>query len=356
MAKALLELGDILETCTIAFKQRLANLIKFGNKGKLLMIRHNTNLEEQFKVSEFKSAVFELTNKDLETKIKQALNHSPTKLILFEYKETLAGVVDELRKIKFDWFFSIESDDQGSVASYAKENQIFGLVYNIQADSKWVCSVNNPSAVLANGVTIDGSNKITGLDLLPVVGGLCAGCPYDMSISGFVLSELESVEMPEKIVEGQITLYNEEEGVRVASPVNTLTTLSKNDTEDMKSITIMEGIKRFDTDVKYSFRTGYKGKYKNKYDNQQLFVSANVGFMGDLEKNDILDDEYNNTVKINTDRLRELWIASGKSEDEINAKSDLEIAKLTFKKKMCLKFDVKFLDAIEACEIEVEMY
>ncbi len=356
MAKASLELGDILETCTIAFKQRLANLIKFGNKGKLLMIRHNTNLEEQFKVSEFKSAVFELTNKDLETKIKQALNHSPTKLILFEYKETLAGVVDELRKIKFDWFFSIESDDQGSVASYAKENQIFGLVYNIQADSKWVCSVNNSSAVLANGVTIDGSNKITGLDLLPVVGGLCAGCPYDMSISGFVLSELESVEMPEKIVEGQITLYNEEEGVRVASPVNTLTTLSRNDTEDMKSITIMEGIKRFDTDVKYSFRTGYKGKYKNKYDNQQLFVSANVGFMGDLEKNDILDDEYNNTVKINTDRLRELWIASGKSEDEINAKSDLEIAKLTFKKKMCLKFDVKFLDAIEACEIEVEMY
>ena len=255
MAKASLELGDILETCTIVFKQRLANLIKFGNKGKLLMIRHNTNLEEQFKVSEFKSAVFELTNKDLETKIKQALNHSPTKLILFEYKETLAGVVDELRKIKFDWFFSIESDDQGSVASYAKENQIFGLVYNIQADSKWVCSVNNSSAVLANGVTIDGSNKITGLDLLPVVGGLCAGCPYDMSISGFVLSELESVEMPEKIVEGQITLYNEEEGVRVASPVNTLTTLSKNDTEDMKSLTLLEVIMRFVNDVKYSFRT-----------------------------------------------------------------------------------------------------
>ena len=69
-----------------------------------------------------------------------------------------------------------------------------------------------------------------------------------------------------------------------------------------------------------------------------------------------MDEEYNNTVKINTDRLRELWIASGKNEDEINAMSELDIAKLTFKKKMCLKFDVKFLDAIEACEIEVEMY
>lgn len=355
MAKTL-ELSDILETCTIAFKQRVANLIKFGNKGKLLMIRQNAELENNFKVTEFKSAVFELENKDLETKIKQALNHSPSKLILFEYKDTLASVIDEVKKLKFDWLFSIEAGDQNSIASFAKENEIFALVYNIEADSKWVCSINNPSAVLANGVLINNSNKITGLDLLPIVAGLCAGCPYDMSISGFVLSELESVDMPEKITEGQITLYNEEEGVRVANPVNTLTTVSKNNTEDMKSITIMEGIKRFDTDVKYAFRTSYKGKYKNKYDNQQLFISAALGFINEFEKADIFDEEYNNTVKIDTDRLRELWIASGKNEDEINAMSELDIAKLSYKKKMCLKFDVKFLDAIEACEIEVEMY
>ena len=351
-----LELKDILETCTIIFRQRVANLIRMGNKGKLLMIRKNAELEEDFKVSEFKSAIFELENKDLETKIKQAQKYSPSKLILFEYKDSLTSVIEELKKIKFDWFLSTEENDQESIASHAKENEIFALVYNIQADSKWVHSVNNPSAKLANGATIKNSSKITGLDLLPMVAGLCAGCPYDMSISGFTLTELESVDMPENIIEGQITLYNEEEGVRIASPVNTLTTVSKNNTEDMKSITIMEGIKRFDTDVKYAFRTGYKGKYKNKYDNQQLFISAALGFINELEKADILDEEYNNTVKINTDRLRELWIASGKNEDEINAMSELDIAKLTFKKKMCLKFDVKFLDAIEACEIEVEMY
>ena len=192
--------------------------------------------------------------------------------------------------------------------------------------------------------------------MLPIVGGLCAGCPYDMSITGFILSELKSVTMPEEISEGQLTLYNEEEGVRVASPVNTLVTTSKSNTEDMKSITIMEGIKRFDTDVKSAFRTGYKGKFKNKYDNQQLFVSAGKGFIRELEKNDILDDEYKNNVTINIERMRELWIASGKSEEEINSKSDLEIMKLSYKKLMCLKFDVKFLDAIESCEIDVEMY
>lgn len=351
-----LELNDILGTCTIAFKQRLANLIKFGNKGRFLMIKKNAELESDYKITEYKTSILDLEDKVLETKIKHAYFFEPSKIIVLEFKTTLASVVSVLETIKFDWFCSLDADNQADIASYAKEKELFGLVYNLKSDSKWVVSVNNPSAVLADGATLNGSSNISGIDLLPIVGGLCAGCPYDMSITGYTLSMLKSVEMPEEIVAGQLTLYNEEEGVRVASPVNTLLTTSKNNTEDMKSITIMEGIKRFDTDVKYSFRTGYKGKFKNKYDNQQLFVSAGKGFIRELEKADILDEEYANNVSINVERMRELWIASGKSEDEINSKSDLDIMKLSYKKLMCLKFDVKFLDAIEACEIEVEMY
>jgi hypothetical protein len=366
-----LELKDILGTCTIAFKQRVANLITFGNKGRLLFARQvnvydyvNEDLESEdladsegervltknLNITEYTSAVFTTDDETLETQLKQAMNYSPSKVILFEYSGNLADYKEELDKLKFDWIFTTNEDDQDTVAAYAKENKIFGLVYNLQADSKYVCSVNNPSAVLTNG------EKINGIGLLPLVGGLCAGCPYDMSITAYVLSELESVEMPENIIEGQITLYNEEEGVRVASPVNTLTTTSTNNTEDMKSITIMEGIKRLDTDVKYAFRTGYKGKYKNKYDNQALFISACHGYIEELLKNNILDDEYDNQVDINVDRLRELWIASGKDEAEINSMSDLEIKKLSYKKKVALTFDVKFLDAIEECEIDVEMY
>ena len=351
-----LELKDILGTCTIAFKQRVANLIKFGNKGRFLMIRKNSELETNFKLTEYKTAIIDLEDKVLETKIKQAYKYQPTKVMIFEFKTTLVSVLEELEKIKFDWFCSLDADNQTDIANYAKEKELFGLVYNLKSDSKWVVSVNNPSAVLAEGVQLNGSSNITGLDLLPIVGGLCAGCPYDMSITGFTLTELQSVAMPEEIAEGQLTLYNEEEGVRVASPVNTLVTSSKNNTEDMKSIAIMEGIKRFDTDVKLAFRTGYKGRYKNKYDNQQLFVSAGKGFIRELEKADILDDAYDNNVIINVDRMRELWIASGKSEEEINSKTDLEIMKLSYKKLMCLKFDVKFLDAIESCEIDVEMF
>ena len=350
-----MELNDILGTCTFIFKQQVANLIELGNKGRLLMTKENNLLSTNTKVTYFNSKLISLDNKDLETKIKQALKYSPTEVIVFEYKGALVNFVKELDKLNFDWILSLDSTEQETIANYAKEKEIFGLIYNQKADSEWVVSLNNPSAILANGVTINSSSVISGIDLLPIIGGLLAGCPYTNSATSYVLDELESVEMPEEITNGQFTLYNEEEGVRVASPVNTLTTLTGNKTADMQDITIMEGIRRFKLDHKLSFRTGYKGK-KNKYDNQQLYISASKGYMKKLEENDILDPEYDNNVKINTDKMRTLWIASGKDESEISKMSDLQIAKLTYKKSMLLKFNVKFLNAIEDCEIEVEMY
>ena len=99
-----LELKDILGTCTIAFKQRVANLIKFGNKGRFLMIRKNAELETDFKLTEYKTAIIDLEDKVLETKIKQAYKYQPSKVMVFEFKTTLASVLEELEKIKFDWF------------------------------------------------------------------------------------------------------------------------------------------------------------------------------------------------------------------------------------------------------------
>ena len=347
-------LTNVLGTCTILFKQRVANLIKFGNKGRLLILKKNASLTEAepFKVKEFKSALFTIEGDlELEKHIKRAMQHSPSKVILVEHKDSLDRHFADVKKLKFDWMMSLDSDEQENVVAYSKENKIFSVVYNQEgADSVWVVSVGNSYGILTDGT------KLEGEALLPIVAGLCAGCPYDMSITGYVLSELKEVDVSDEFSADQLMLYNDEEGVRIANPINTLMTTNSTYTEDMKDLCIMEGIKRFDTDVKYSFRTGYKGKYKNKYDNQQLFISACKGYIKDLVKADILDDEYENTVKINTDRLRDLWIASGKDEDEINAMSDLDISKLTYKKLMALKFDVKFLNAIESCEIEVEMY
>lgn len=346
-----LELKDIMASIKVAFKQRAVSLIKVGSKGAVLVVLKNEELPEgtDYRVTNYKSAVFDLEDQpDLAKKIKQIFNGGASKVITLEYADTFASVVKVIRtQLKWNWLIGLESGDQETVASYCKEAKKFGLVYNLQSDSIYVASVNNPSATLSDGT------KITGLDLLPIVGGVIAGCPYTKSISFKIFTELESVELPDEIIYGQITLYNEDEGVRVASPVNTLTSTDDTYTEDMKSIAIVEGMVRMEEDFIYAFRTGYKGKYKNDYDHQNLYLAAADYYLGLLEEMGVLDPNYDNNIDINIEKQRALWKAQGKDSDSWDEQT---VRETTYKNMFFPKVYAKFLDAIEGMEMEVEMF
>ena len=410
-----LTIDDIKATIEVIFKQRVASLIAVGTKGRVLFCRKNENVaklyshvssattyytksilavgvtvysnadcttevgkiteydDESFKIGEnsysltsknsiekhgsnlrvFGSAVFSLDNEaELEKQIKQIFNGGAVEVNVLEYSKNLSDVVEQINVINWNWLFTTDSTEQTTVASYCKEKKKFGLVYNLQSDSMYVVSCDNPSAVMAD----DNETVLNTVEILPILVGVIAGCPYDKSISYKVFNELKSVELPSEIRYGQCTLYNEEEGVRVASAVNTLVTLGENITEDMKSICIVEGMQRLKEDIIYAFRTGYKGKYKNKYDNQCLFFSACNYYLEQLEDLGILDPEYDNHVDVNVKKQRQMWIAVGKKADEINKMSDMAIKKLTFKKMIYPLVNAKFLDAIEGMSMEVEMY
>lgn len=414
MAK--LTIDDIKATIEVIFKQRVANLIAVGTKGRVLFCRKNENVaflykhvsasksyytksplavdvivysddkceteigtiteyesgtsfkidatsyaltsenvivEHGYRTRVFGSAVFSLDGEEkLEKQIKQIFNGGAVEVTVLEYSKNMSAVLEQINTINWNWLFTTDADEQTTVASYCKEKKKFGLVYNLQADSMYVVSCNNPSATMAD----NNKTVIYTVDLLPILVGVIAGCPYDKSISYKVFTELKSVELPSEIITGQCTLCNEEEGVRVASPVNTLVTLGENVTEDMKSITIVEGMQRLKKDIIYAFRTAYKGKYKNKYDNQCLFFSAANYYLKQLEDLGILDPDYDNNVDVNVKKQREMWIAVGKDADEINKKSEMEIKKLTFKNMIYPLVNAKFLDAIEGMIMEVEMY
>lgn len=414
MAKITIE--DIKATIEVIFKQRVANLIAVGTKGRVLFCRKNESVaklyshvvsdttyytksplavdvmvysdeacetevgaisayvagesftvndtvcnltsentieEHGFRLRVFGSAVFSLDGEEaLEKQIKQIFNGGAVEVNVLEYSKNMSAVVEQIRVIDWNWLFTTDADEQTTVASYCKENKKFGLVYNLKSDSMFVVSCNNPSAIMDD----DNGTVIHTVELLPILVGVIAGCPYDKSISYKIFTELKSVELPFDIIYGQCTLYNEEEGVRVASPVNTLLTLGENITEDMKSIAIVEGMQRLKEDIIYAFRTGYKGKYKNKYDNQCLFFSACNYYLEQLEDLGVLDPEYDNHVDVNIKKQRQMWIAVGKDADEINKMSELEIKKLTFKNMVYPLVNAKFLDAIEGMIMEVEMY
>lgn len=354
-----LELDDLKVPIEVIFHQIVANKIAMGDKGRMLFLYKNTDLPEAetYAIKTFKSAIFDEDDEDLAFYVKNFFEGGCKKVIVIEYKDKISDVVNVMKEMlpDFDWLTSVNEDAQSDIKSFAIENERFGVVYNIQADSIFVVSLANPSAVHVDDT---GNEKtLTGLQMLPTIAGVCCGCPYNMSVSYKVFTQFKSVEQPTTYKQGQLTLYKEEEGIRFANACNTLQTLNSTYTEDMKSICIAEGMQRIKIDLIKAYRTGYKGKYKNHYDNQKLFYSAvNFGYIRELEKVgvEILDPNYNNEVHTDIEEQRNLWLSVGKSDAE--NWDDETVCKNTYKNMVIAEMNVKMLDAMEGMKLKVEMF
>jgi hypothetical protein len=353
---ATLKLEDIQAKIEVIFKQRVAQLIAVGEKGVVLFAHYNADLaksedgEATYVLRDFTSSLNTgIEDEDLKAKVTSIFDGGAVEVYLFEHGEKLENYVDELDQIHFDWLVSDNADDQTTVATYCIERELFAICYNTAKDNMSVVNFTNPKVVKTDGT------EVGALDFLPTVAGVLAGCPYSKSVSYKVFTDIQKVVMPE-ITKGALILYNDEDGVRFASPVNSLVTLGTNITEDMKSITIVEGMRRLKKDIVYAFKNAYKGNYKNSYDNQCLLICAVNAYLRELEKLEILDPSYDNTCDVDVDTQREKWIAVGKDEAEINGMTDQEIRELSYKDFVFLLLDVKFLNAMEGLQATVEMY
>lgn len=349
-------LDDLKAPIEVIFEQIVANKIKMGDKGRMLFLYKNTEISGTYRLNEYKPAVLSLTDKTLEKYIKQLFKGGCRRVLALEYNDEIADVADVLlqQKNNFDWMCSVDSDAQTDIVAWAKENKRFAMTYNVQADSIYVASIANPQAVYVND---DGTAEIiTGLQLIPIVAGVACGCPYNMSITYKVFDELKEVTQPATYNESQITLYAEEEGIRIANPVNTLQTLNSTQTEDMKKLTIAEGMQRIEQDLTKAFRLSYKGKYKNNYDNQNLFYAAvKHGYIKKLTETgiEILDKNYANDIYTDVETQRAAWLERGKQEAE--DWDDETVKKNTVSDMVYAEMDAKILDAIEGMKIRVKM-
>lgn len=96
--------------------------------------------------------------------------------------------------------------------------------------------------------------------------------------------------------------------------VNSLTTFTQDKNEDFSLIEVIETIDLIKDDIRKTFKNNYIGKFKNKLDNQMLFVSAVNTYFSNLAVRDILDNSYNNESFIDIEAQRKAWVSSGKPE------------------------------------------
>jgi len=206
----------------------------------------------------------------------------------------------------------------------------------------------NPSVTLIDDTGVDGS------DYIIRIAGLLAGLPFTRSATYYTLTDLKEVVAVDTPAEGEFYLINDGDIVRCARAVNSLTTLGENITSDMQKITMVEAMDLINEDIQTEFKNHYVGKYKNKYDNQALFLSAVNSYYRGLTKESILDPDYDNKADVDIEEQRAAWVGVGK--DEAADWTDIQVKKTPFKSYLYILNNIKILDAIEDMQFTVELF
>lgn len=274
-----------------------------------------------------------------------------------------------LDKVKYNYACTTKAEWQTELTSYtlqrnkmSKGKKYVAFVWNVTvADNRNIINVKNASVHEA-----DTDKDVPMLEYLPRLTSVLANLPMNRSCTYYVLEDLTSVDdsfvdmehdADSWIDKGWLILINDDdESVKIGRGVNSLTTYTSTETEDMSKIIISESMNIILEDIYTTFKNYWVGKYKNRLNNQYLFISSvNTYFrsLTSVENGEILDEEFDNLAYIDVEAQRDAWLAIGKTEAE--DWDEEKVKKMTFKSKLLLAGDIKILDAIEDLHFSITM-
>jgi phosphoribosylcarboxyaminoimidazole (NCAIR) mutase len=255
-----------------------------------------------------------------------------------------------LDTLTYNWVCAVPSAFQSGLVAHVKSKNLASKGHKVKAlvcgvdaaDDLHIVNVPNTAVTLK-----DGTELLINL-YLPRLGGILAACPMTESVTYWELDDLRAVsavaDVGASIDAGNLALFKDDDTIRIARGVNTLTTISAAMTEDEKKITVMEGMDLIQEDIVATFKSRYLGKFKNKYDNQALLVSAILAYFAELGREDVLNPDYANTCGIDLTAQKAAWTAAG---TDTSGWSDAQTKKRTYKSNVYLTADVQILDAME---------
>lgn len=353
----------------IAFKQRATSSIEKSERGIAILILKNDETSgcpayaEYKEITEFETAKNKYSA-DNQQAIKDVFTFPPSKVVVVN-ADTVANALIEIEKnISTGWISIADgvAEDFATLVSWtktkeAKKKTFKALTYKATStDCKHIA--NNTNAKVEFN---DSRGKVDGIKYLPSLLGIAAYCGgNNKSMTYFKCTNLKSVEgfedLDAELAKGDLIMFNDNDCVRICQGINTLTTLDGEDnTEDMQFIETVECMDMMQDDIRDVFKETYLGKYKNKLDNQILFISGiNSSYFKELQDKDYLDDEYENIAGIDVSTQRSAWIASGKTE--ASEWEDAKVKASTFKRDLYLLADVKILGSMTNLKFKISLF
>lgn len=349
----------------ITFVRLAESLIQRSSSGIVaLIIKDSTDSDH--KVREYKAIPKIEANKFTPANlqyIKDVLTGGASKVIVIPVDPESTAVVGSallaLGSRKYNWIGLADgtADEQLDLTAYIKEQEaakksVKGLVHNVTApDCQHVVNFANESVTFQDGTTATGQQYVARLL------GVLAGLPLTRSSTYYTFDDLVSVKEPADVEAainaGKFVLFNDEDTVRVARGVNSLTTLSATTSDDFKKILIVESMDLIREDITNTFKNDYVGKFRNTTDNQILFITSVNRYFATLAGEDVLDPLYANKADINVDLQRLAWVESGKSEAE--DWDDQTVRNQPFRSNVFLRGNIKIPDAMEDLGFGIEL-
>lgn len=186
------------------------------------------------------------------------------------------------------------------------------------------------------------------------IAGILAGISLDRSATYYELPEVVSVDeyddIDAHINNGEFCLFDEQDdnGVKIARGINSLTTFTGDAGQDFRFIKNVEGMDLIKDDVRDTFRNDYVGKVANTYNNKMLFVSAILAYFHGLEGN-VLDPNSDNTVDIDYNANYDYAKSRGASVLTMSRQQILEYPTGT---QVFLTGNIRLLNAMEDLTLE----
>ncbi|MBE1305841.1 phage tail sheath protein [Clostridium botulinum] len=361
-------MANTLPNINILFKQRAATFTQRGGVA-ILILKDDT--DKNFNTAEYKT----LTDLELDEAkytpinlqyIKDTLLGKPSKVVVVrvDVEKEVTDALNIVKNLYTSGWITLVSEtksDYDTLFSWTKTRRDTGK-------KTFKSIVYDPTAPPDHeGIVVLGNTKVTfkdntrgeksGYEFLPTLLGYIASAGTDAGTTYMAMENLKCVEEPDnvnaEIQLGKLILINDENVVKIGLGVNSLTTFTKDKTEDFSLIEVIEAKDLITDDIRSIFKNSYLGKYKNKPDNQMLFVGAVNTYFGSLADGDVLDDGFENTSYINIEAQRQAWINSGKVE----AKDwdDATVKKNTFKRKLFLAGNVKVLTSMTDVDFPITL-
>ena len=227
---------------------------------------------------------------------------------------------------------------------------------NTTGDNRAVINFSVVNSSTDNKIEV-GEKQYTEAEYCSRIAGLLAGLDLKVSATYKPLTEVTAIpvaseeEVDTAIDAGKLVLYNDGERIVIARGVNSLTTVSEVDTEDLQKIKISAIQDLIETDIYSTINQSYIGNYSNSYDNKCLLITAIENYLRGLEateggKGYLKADS--STVEVNVSAQKRYLESIGVDTSEM---SEQDIKEANTGSKVFLKGTISILDAIEDVEI-----